>query len=162
MHIFVMVIYIIPAAPKVSNAEQLPESGRAARFRQPDRSCFSSGVHRISPGRVIPDFLVPAVPSLMPSPVPFSSPGWSVRKIMVSEEKRPIIRPVIRRIIGGLIDRIWRRHVGITRVVVRSGSSYRNAERRHNHRKTDGRSKPGIRPVGGDCQQKSEGQDCDQ
>jgi hypothetical protein len=74
-----------------------------------------------------------------------------------------IMRPVIRRIIGSLIDGIRRRHIDRSGVIVRSGSSYRNAERRHNHRKTDARpSMPGLRLVRAGCQQEPEGQDCDQ
>jgi hypothetical protein len=74
-----------------------------------------------------------------------------------------IIGPIIRRVIRALIDRIRRRRVGIPGVVVRSGSPYRNAERRHHERKTYGRPPvPGVCLAGADYKQKPEGQDCDQ
>ena len=159
-----MVIYIIPAAPKVSNASCRKRKGGC--FRSPDRSCFLPGVHHIPPGDgMFPDFLVPPMPSLMsshvPSVVPIASPASTVP--IAVPEIRPIIWPIIRRI-NALIDRIWRRDIGGARVVVGSGSPYRNAERWHNHRKTDDRPRPipGVRLVGDDCQQKSEGQDRDQ
>jgi hypothetical protein len=77
---------------------------------------------------------------------------------------RPVIRrPVIGRIIGSLIDGIRRRHIDRSGGIVRSGSSYRNAERRHNDRKTDARpSVPGLRFVRAGCHKEPEGQDCDQ
>ena len=89
--------------------------------------------------RRAPDFLVPPmpVPSSVASVVPIATPASVVPMTVPEIRSIAIIRPIIRRIVSAPIDRIRRRHVDRARVVVGSGCPYRNAERRHNQRKTD-------------------------